>query len=251
MPFTPGAESDLSRILAGMRPSLDPELYAFCRLGADAMPPGLDPLGVFREDECITVILPRRMADREGLAVNFLARRITLMVRSSLEAVGLLARVAEALAQASIACNVVSAINHDHLFVPEQDGPAALTILRTLERDAQGASVPPVMYTVAVEVDAAIALEWFEWMRAVHVPEVLATGCFGECILSRVIDPAPPAGRASFTLEYRAVSAGRLREYQDRHAPRLQRAHRERYAGRVEASRSVRQVFGAISPGNV
>jgi hypothetical protein len=157
----------------------------------------------------------------------------------------LLARVTDALAEACIACNVVSAVNHDHLFVPEQNGPAALAVLQALQREARGGAVAPVIYAVAVDVDADTAPEWLDWMRTVHVPEVLATGCFRGCTISRVQVPASPAGRESFTLEYRAVSSKRLREYQDHHASRLQRAHGERYAGRFEASRSVREVLGA------
>lgn len=131
--------TDLSLLLAGLDPSLDPELYAFCRLGP-GVPPRLDSLGMFRADEGTMVILPRPAADRDGLVV-------------------------------------------------------------------------------------------------------------GGCTISRVLDPAPPAGREAFTLEYRAVSPERLRQYQNRHAPGLQRAHRERYAGRFEASRSVREVLASGRPG--
>jgi hypothetical protein len=204
---------------------------------------------MFREDEGTTVILPRRVAERDGLMVDFLARRITLRANSSLQAIGLLARVTDALAQACIACNVVSAISHDHLFVSERNAPAALAVLQSLQREAQGGVVAPTIYSVAVDVDADTAPEWLDWMRAVHVPAVLATGCFRGCTISRVLVPAPPAGREAFTLEYRAISPERLRQYQDRYAPGLQRAHRERYAGRFEASRSVREVLASGPPG--
>jgi hypothetical protein len=100
----------------------------------------------------------------------------------------------------------------------------------------------PIIYSVAVRVDTAIAEEWLDWMRTVHIPEVLATGCFRGCTISRVLDP--PAGeREGFVIEYDAASGERLREYRERHASALQRAHTDRYAGRFEASRSVREVL--------
>jgi hypothetical protein len=103
----------------------------------------------------------------------------------------------------------------------------------------------PIIYSVAVRVDTAIAEEWLAWMRAVHIPEVLATGCFQGCTISRVLDP--PAGeQAAFIIEYAAASAERLREYRERHAGALQRAHTERYAGRFEASRSVREALATF-----
>lgn len=100
----------------------------------------------------------------------------------------------------------------------------------------------PIIYSVAVRVDTAIAEEWFDWMRAIHIPEVLATGCFRGCTISRVLDP-PTGEQAAFIIEYEAASGERLQEYRERHASALQRAHTDRYAGRFEASRSVREVL--------
>ena len=56
---------------------------------------------------------------------------ITLEVQSDLTAVGFVAAVARALADAGIPANAVAAYNHDHLFVPAERADAAL---RTLER---------------------------------------------------------------------------------------------------------------------
>jgi hypothetical protein len=47
--------------------------------------------------------------------------------------------VASALAEAGIACNMVAALNHDHVFVPADRAEEALTILRALQA---AASVP-------------------------------------------------------------------------------------------------------------
>jgi hypothetical protein len=99
-----------------------------------------------------------------------------------------------------------------------------------------------IIYSVSLRVDPAIAQEWLDWMRAVHIPAVLATGCFRGCTVGRVLEP--PAGkREAFIIEYDAASGERLREYRERHASALQRAHTDRYAGRFEASRTVREVL--------
>ena len=63
--------------------------------------------------------------------------KITLQVYSDLEGVGLTAAVATALARRGIPCNVVAALHHDHLFVPEGKGPAALRCLEALIRAAK------------------------------------------------------------------------------------------------------------------
>ena len=63
----------------------------------------------------------------------FVAAWITLRVHSSLEAVGLTARFAEALTQAGISCNVVAAYYNDHIFVPSHQAEKALSALQKLK----------------------------------------------------------------------------------------------------------------------
>ncbi len=104
-----------------------------------------------------------------------------------------------------------------------------------------------IIYSVTVQVDSALAAEWLGWMRSVHIPEVLATGCFRRCTVGQVLEPRV-GHREAFVLEYEATSGEALQEYRARHAEALQRAHTERYAGRFEASRSVRELL-AIHPG--
>ena len=57
---------------------------------------------------------------------------ITLDVHSALDAVGLTAAVAGALAERGIACNVVAGFHHDHLFVPVDRAGDAIDALDAL-----------------------------------------------------------------------------------------------------------------------
>ena len=57
-----------------------------------------------------------------------------LGVHSSLEAVGLTARIATALAEAGISANMVAAFHHDHVFVPWGQKDEALIILENLAK---------------------------------------------------------------------------------------------------------------------
>jgi hypothetical protein len=88
---------------------------------------------VFEEDDSLTVVLSAYQADSLGYESAFPCRRITLAIASSLTDVGLTARVAKALAAADIPCNVVAALGHDHLFVPDEDADAAHKLLQTLK----------------------------------------------------------------------------------------------------------------------
>lgn len=111
---------DLAGMLAGMAPALDARRWAFA-LVEGALPE--DAFAVIREDEGTTAILPDEGGD---------FARITLMVHSALEGVGLTAAVASALAERGIACNVVAGFHHDHLFVPWERRGEALETLQHL-----------------------------------------------------------------------------------------------------------------------
>lgn len=95
-----------------------------------------DVIASMRETEGLSLIVPEAVARRAGWTPHFLAAWITLSVQSALDAVGLTAAVAAALAQDGIACNVVAGVFHDHLFVPLDRADAALAALRALQQRA-------------------------------------------------------------------------------------------------------------------
>jgi len=130
---------DLDALLAAMEPKLLPADYVFCTVTNAALPDlsAIDPIGVFREAEGTSLILERKDAERLGLACSAPMRLITLTVHSSLEAVGLTAAVASALAEAGISANVVAAYHHDHIFVPAANAERALATLTALSESSR------------------------------------------------------------------------------------------------------------------
>lgn len=125
-------ETNLELLLRTMRPARQPGTYVFCTVASLDDFDVSDSIGLFREAEGITVILPQATADQLQLAYSYVAAWLTLTVHSSLAAVGLTAAVAQALANASISCNVVAAYYHDHIFVAAHEADAALDVLRQL-----------------------------------------------------------------------------------------------------------------------
>lgn len=134
-PATPG-ERNLDTLLQQMTPEVHPEIFVFCCFPDRQLPPGLTPVGTFHEAEGLTAIVPLRQARALGPPHQFECRLVTLTVHSALDAVGFLARISTALAARGIACNVVSAFHHDHLFVPSERIEDALTALAELHRNA-------------------------------------------------------------------------------------------------------------------
>ncbi|MFJ6076955.1 ACT domain-containing protein [Pseudarthrobacter sp. NPDC092419] len=134
-------EMNLRALLGGMRPvQRDGEyVYVLWPHGRPLMP-GIE--AAVREAEGLTVVLPRSVADAEGLSYDFVAAWITLEVHSALEAVGLTAAVSRALTQAGISCNVLAGFHHDHLLVPVADAPRALQELAALSDRNRGPEGP-------------------------------------------------------------------------------------------------------------
>ena len=125
-------EVDLGKLLATMEPVLTDGEFVFATIEGQAVPDALHPIGTFREDEGLTVIVSAAEAMRAGLNASQPMRLITLAVHSSLEAVGLTAAFAAELTRHGISANVVAGYYHDHIFVGAADAERAVAALRGL-----------------------------------------------------------------------------------------------------------------------
>ena len=128
--------SDLDELLRGMRPVLHEGVYAYACLPHASDVQALEAVVTVHEAEGVTVVVDEAKAMAAGMPVLFRAAWITLEVHSDLQAVGLTAAFATALAGAGIGCNVVAGAFHDHLFVPVEQRDAAMAALLALQRNA-------------------------------------------------------------------------------------------------------------------
>ena len=127
-------ETNLAKLIRGMNPKLNEGNFVFCKIDSEEKLQNVKPKCLFRETEGITVILPKTEAERLNLPYAFVCSWITLSIHSSLDAIGLTAKVSRVLAEAGISCNIVAAYYHDHLFVPIDKTDEALKILQSLKK---------------------------------------------------------------------------------------------------------------------
>jgi hypothetical protein len=125
-------EEDLGKLLAAMQPELQPSAFVFATIEGLDIPAGLEPLGTFRESEGLTLILPAHDAGHPAVVASKPYRQITLLVHSSLEAVGLTAAFATELTRHGISANVIAGYYHDHIFVAAADAERAVAALTDL-----------------------------------------------------------------------------------------------------------------------
>ncbi len=129
----PSGLVDLGQLLALLSPDLLPEVYCFTWDPAPHPELRAAALMALQEEEGTTLILPLALANAAHVEAGFVCRKITLNVPSSLEAVGMMAAIAEALRNAGLPCNAVAGYHHDHLFVPHGAAEVALACLQDLQ----------------------------------------------------------------------------------------------------------------------
>ena len=100
-----------------------------------------------------------------------------------------------------------------------------------------------ITYSVTISVDEEIVKDWVQWMKKIHIPEVMATGCFVNYKLQRLIDPEPEVGASTFNIQYDSPSMDSYEDYRDNFAEGLQKAHLERYKDRFVALRTLLEVL--------
>ncbi|HEY8509982.1 MAG TPA: ACT domain-containing protein [Steroidobacteraceae bacterium] len=132
-------ELNPDKLLETMDPSLSTERYVFVTgVPESSAARGVRPIMTFREREGETWVVTEEEAAQLGeCRAAFTSRMITLNVHSSLEAVGFLARITDALAKNGISVNAASAFYHDYLFVPESKAGQAMEVLRALSAAAR------------------------------------------------------------------------------------------------------------------
>jgi hypothetical protein len=94
-----------------------------------------------------------------------------------------------------------------------------------------------IIYSVMVTIEVGIEREWFDWMRQVHVPAVLRTGCFAEATIYKLIESK--RDEPNYVIHYRCPSMEEYQRYRDHFASALQKEHSDRFRGRFRASRQI------------
>lgn len=100
-----------------------------------------------------------------------------------------------------------------------------------------------ILYNVTVSIDNNVADEWLQWMKDVHIPEVMGTGYFLANQICRVMGEEDTGG-TTYAVQYTCRSVSDLQEYQREHSPALQQKVNERYAGKYASFRTMLEVVG-------
>ncbi len=116
-----------------LKPQLHKGTYVFTSVPLDTPIDELNVVASMRESENLTLILTEQKALQHGFDIHFRCSWVTLTVDSALDSVGLTASFSRALANESIACNVIAGTHHDHIFVPKEKTAVAVQCLKKIQ----------------------------------------------------------------------------------------------------------------------
>lgn len=116
-----------------LNPMLAEEEHGFATIPIGAgWPQGLVPVATFAEAEGASVVALAELMRGIGLDHEPGWAKITIGIETRLDAVGLTARIAAALAEKGMSANIIAAFHHDHVFVPWDRRDEAMAILSAL-----------------------------------------------------------------------------------------------------------------------
>lgn len=97
-----------------------------------------------------------------------------------------------------------------------------------------------IIYNVTVNIENDVHEEWLNWMKTIHIPDVMKTGFFLENKICKVLVDEEQG--VTYSIQYTADSIKEYEEYKKSHAPRLQKEHTDKYQGKFVAFRTLLEV---------
>ncbi len=104
-----------------------------------------------------------------------------------------------------------------------------------------------IIYSVKIILEKSLSAEWLEWMKKVHIPNVLNTGYFFQADIYETIEPNCGNEKESFVVEYKCRCLQNYFDYVEKHSEKMRSEHNEKYQGKFSAERIVKKFVQSIS----
>ena len=98
------------------------------------------------------------------------------------------------------------------------------------------------IYNVTIKVEDSIADAWLQWLKEEHIPEVMATGCFEEYKIVRLLEIDDSEG-PTYAVQYNALSKALYNRYIIKYADALRQKSYDRWGQKFMAFRSLMQII--------
>lgn len=95
-----------------------------------------------------------------------------------------------------------------------------------------------IVYNVTIKVDLQIHELWVRWMKEDHIPKVMETGCFTGHKFYRIMEEDQADGM-TYAIQYFTTDVTRYFDYQNNHAPAMQKEMRDVWNDKYAAFRTL------------
>lgn len=99
-----------------------------------------------------------------------------------------------------------------------------------------------IIYSVTINIDETVEMEWVQWMKKIHIPDVMNTGKFISCRFSKLTSHKEE-GSANYSAQYTCHSRHDLEDYQKNFAQQLQQKSLEKFADKMHSFRTELEVI--------
>lgn len=100
-----------------------------------------------------------------------------------------------------------------------------------------------ILYNVTIIIDESIEELWLDWMKNIHIQEVMDTGCFASNRMLKVLD-SPNEG-ITYCIQYIADSIEKYNEYKLEFANALQADFPENFTDKFVSFRTLMEFVDA------
>ncbi len=97
------------------------------------------------------------------------------------------------------------------------------------------------IYNVTTKVDPAIHEDWVAWMREIHIPEIMHSGCFTSFQFVKLLELDDSDG-PTYAVQYRSDSKAAYNLYLEKFANKLRNDVYVKWGNKVISFRSLMQV---------
>lgn len=97
-----------------------------------------------------------------------------------------------------------------------------------------------IIYNVTVNIDNDVHDQWLEWMKTIHVPDVMNAGLFTEYKICKILVEEQQG--TSYSFQYTCRSMEDFKKYEKEHAPRLRQDVLNKYKDKFVAFRTLLEI---------
>lgn len=98
-----------------------------------------------------------------------------------------------------------------------------------------------IAYNVTIKIEEDVHDDWFKWMKSSHIQDVMNTGNFESYRMMRLLGHDDQDG-ITYSIQYVCSDKESLNDYQENHAPELQKEHMERYKDKFVGFRTIMEI---------